>query len=61
MAQTKTFKELRLQLYESTTTNTGRVASNVWMDQYGRIMERRTDKNGKTDWHPIGECGCANH
>lgn len=56
------FNGLRLKHYTSTTTDDGKVAQDVWMDQYGRIMERRTNrKTKKVDWEPTGRCGYAKH
>lgn len=54
-------KGLRIRKYENNQLNSGRVAT-VWLDQYGRVMERVRDrKTGKEDWQPTGECGTATH
>lgn len=47
---------LRLKFYHSTITPDGTL-NDVWMDQFGRIMQQ----DGDGEWTPTGQCGTPMH
>ncbi len=61
----------RLKMYDKTMTDAGVEMTNVMMNQFGQIFEKKSrpayypsgKRKGKDsyEWEPTGRCGCANH